>query len=469
MKKIGVLPGLLGIAITAIVWSTISANCTLNSNANTSEIQHSKKHPQYWKYKGEEVVLLGGSVEDNLFQLNNLEEQLDLLVSVGGNYVRNTMSSRDEGNLWPFYLGKDSLYNLDEWNEDYWSRFERFLNATAERDIIVQIEIWATFDFYRENWLVNPFNPVKNRNYTARRVKLSEEVNSHPIFVENNFFRSVPSQLSLLRLLEYQQKFVDKILSYTMKYDHILFCIDNETSVTSDWGKYWANYLLKKGFEADKNIQTTEMWDPWDLNHIVHRETMDNPDIFTFVDISQNNHNSGEEHWANGISQIQHLKNIGALRPCNNVKIYGNDGGRHQTTQNGIECFIRNILLGAASARFHRPTSGQGLNENAQKVIRATRNMINEMDFFHGEPLDQTIIDKAPNEAYCRGIHGKEYVVYFTDGGEIVVNLDLKQQKGLIRWYAVDGGKWKDEEVITSGEGVIIKCPGNGNWLAFIN
>ncbi len=468
MKKIGVLLGLLGIAIIAIIWSIIGASQALKPKAVVAEIQPSKKHPQYWKYNGMEVVLLGGSVEDNLFQMYNLEDHLDLLVSVGGNYVRNTMSSRDEGNLWPFYLGKDSLYNLDEWNENYWSRFERFLNATAERDIIVQIEIWATFDFYRENWLVNPFNPVKNRNYTARRVKLSEEVNSHPIFVENNFFRSVPSQLSLLRLLGYQQKFVDKILLHTMKYDHILFCIDNETSVTSDWGKYWANYLLKKGLEANKNIQTTEMWDPWDLNHIVHQETMDNPDIFTFVDISQNNHNAGEEHWANGINQIQHLKNIGALRPCNNVKIYGNDGGRHQTTQNGIECFIRNILLGSASARFHRPTSGQGLNETAQRVIQATRNMITEMDFFNGEPLDQIIIDKTPNEAYCRGIYGKEYVVYFTDGGEIVVNLDLKQQKGFIRWYAVDGGKWEDEEVITSGEGVIIKCPGNGNWLAFI-
>jgi len=469
MKKIGLLLGIIGIVIIAIIWSIIGAKNSNNSDTLSAEIQPSKKYKQYWHYKGKDVVLLGGSSEDNLFQISDLDDHLDLLLSVGGNYVRNTMSSRDEGNLWPFFLGNDSLYNLDKWNDDYWLRFEEFLEATAERNIIVQIEIWATFDFYRDNWLVNPFNPINNSNYTARRVHLDEEVDSHPIFTENNFFRSVPNQLSLLRLLEYQQKFVDKILSYTLKYDHILFCIDNETSVTSDWGKYWAKYLLKKGIEAGKNIQTTEMWDPWDLNHMIHRETMDNPGIFTFVDISQNNHNSGEKHWANGIKQIEHLKKIGALRPCNNVKIYGNDGGRHQTTQNGIECFIRNILMGSASARFHRPTSGQGLNETAQKVIQATRILVDEMDFFNGGPLDNTILEKEPNEAYCRGIYEKEYVIYFTKGGEIVFNLDIKNKTGLIRWFSVDSGKWINEEEIESGERVIIRCPGNGNWFAFIN
>ena len=65
-------------------------------------IQVSQEFPQYWEYIGEPLMLLGGSDEDNLFQLSGLQEQLDLLVSVGGNYVRNTMSSRDSGNVWAF-------------------------------------------------------------------------------------------------------------------------------------------------------------------------------------------------------------------------------------------------------------------------------------------------------------------------------------------------------------------------------
>ena len=70
--------------------------------------------PQYWMYNGQETLLLRGSTEDNLFQLENLKEQLDFLVSVGSNYVRNTMSSRDTGNGWPFLKNNEGQYDLEK-------------------------------------------------------------------------------------------------------------------------------------------------------------------------------------------------------------------------------------------------------------------------------------------------------------------------------------------------------------------
>jgi len=468
MKKLGFLLGLLAITVIAIIWSIIGTDYSSKERIFNGGIQISEQYPQYWSYNGNEILLLGGSVEDNLFQIPNLSEHLDVLVEVGGNYVRNTMSSRDEGNEWPFKMGPDSLYDLNEWNEEYWRRFETFLKETHLRQIFVQLEVWATFDFYRENWLQNPFNPKNNINYNARRTKLDLEVDSHPIYAENNFFRSVPSQLSILKLLEHQQKYVDKILSYTLSYDHILYCMDNETSVSSDWGKFWAEYIRKVGLENKIFLQTTEMWDPWDLDHIVHRETTDNPDIFSFVDISQNNHNSGEEHWSYGINRIEHLKKINALRPCNNVKVYGNDGGRHQTTQNGIESFIRNIMFGAASSRFHRPPSGQGLNNTAQNVIRGMRMVTDEMNFFNSMPLDHIIVSKRPNEAFCRGIEGKEYLLYFTDGGQVKANISLSGGEGSLRWISLDSGKWGKEDKIMDGENITIHAPDQGNWLALI-
>jgi hypothetical protein len=468
MRKLGFLIGLLAITVIAILWSIIGSDYSTKGEKYNSGIQVSKDHPQYWSYNGKELLLLGGSVEDNLFQIPELSEHLDVLEEVGGNYVRNTMSSRDEGNEWPFKMDSDSLYDLNKWYDKYWKRFDGFLKETHRRQIFVQLEVWATFDFYRENWLHNPFNPKNNKNYDSRRTKLDPEVDSHPIYTENNFFRSVPSQLSILKLLEFQQKYVDKILSYTLSYDHVLYCMDNETSVSSDWGRFWAEYIKKVGLENGKFLQTTEMWDPWDLDHIVHRETTDNPEIFSFVDISQNNHNSGEEHWSNGINRIKHIKQIDALRPCNNVKVYGNDGGRHQTTQNGIECFVRNILFGSASSRFHRPTSGQGLNDVAQNVIKGMRLVTNEMDFFNGIPLDHVIVDKNPNEGFCRGIEGEEYLFYFTNGGQVEVNIFLTNSEGSIRWMSLDSGKWDMEGVIAEGEHIKITAPDRGNWLALI-
>ncbi len=428
-------------------------------------IHPGEKFKQYWLYDGKPVLLLGGSVEDNLFQIENLEEHLDLLVSVGGNYVRNTMSSRDEGNAWAFGKNDEGEYDLNTWNETYWLRFEKLLKETAKRDIIVQIEVWATFDFYRENWTVNPFNPKNNANINLERSKLSTEVPTHPIYTQNNFFRSVPSQMALAQVLHYQQLYVDKLLSYSLQYGNVLYCMDNETSVASDWGKFWAKYIKRKALEQGKTVYCTEMWDPWELSHPFHNETFDNPEIFDFVDISQNNHITGQEHWDNGLKQLDRLKQIDALRPVTNIKVYGNDGGKHKTTRNAIESFIQNVFMGCSSTRFHRPTSGQGLNEKAQAVIQSMRELSDRMDFFEGKPHNELLADRKDHEAYCRAVPNKEYAVYFPDGGEVTLFAEL--ENGTVQWLNVLTNEWTNPKII-SGTGVRLATPDKNHWVALV-
>ena len=69
------------------------------TDVNADRIQPYQANPSYWQYRGKPVLLLGGSVEDNLFQIPDIEQHLDLLASVGGNYVRCTMSGRDDRNV----------------------------------------------------------------------------------------------------------------------------------------------------------------------------------------------------------------------------------------------------------------------------------------------------------------------------------------------------------------------------------
>jgi hypothetical protein len=430
----------------------------------------SEAYPQYWTYDGEPRLLLGGSVEDNLFQIPDLEAQLDLLAASGGNYVRNTLSSRDSGNLWAFHWDEtEQLYDLSKWNDAYWTRFERFLQLTAERDIVVQIELWATFDFYRDNWEVNPFNPQNNSTYSVERSKLPTEVKTHPIFTDNPFFRSVPLARHNIPVLGAQQAFIDKLLAYALAYDHVLYCIDNETSVTAAWGKFWADYLHTKAREAGKQVFVTEMWDPWDLAHLTHRETFDHPETYDFVEISQNNHMRGQAHWDNGLAQIERLRAAGNLRPVNNIKIYGSDGGRHGGgTDDGIEKFIRGVLFGAASVRFHRPTSGLGLNEAAQAVIRSMRDLTDRMDFFAAAPHQDLLGEREENEAYCRAQPGREYAVYFTDGGEVPLDLTAAAGPGEVKWLEVMRSDWQEGKAVPGGKVTRFAAPGEGHWLLWV-
>jgi len=429
---------------------------------NPTDLRMSQAFPQYWEFLGKPVLLLGGSDEDNLFQLPQLEEQLDLLVSVGGNYVRNTMSSRDSGNEWAFHLDPETgIYDLNRWNPEYWRRFEELLELTAEREIVVQVEVWATFDFYRENWDVNPFNPKKNSNYTAERTKLPLEVPTHPIYCDNPFFWSIPSHQNNMPLLNYQQAFVDKLLSYSLEFDNVLFCIDNETSVTSEWGRFWADYIKKKASEKGKVVHITEMWDPWDLDHISHRESFDHPEIYSYVEISQNNHQRGQNQWDNGLRQIEKLRASGNLRPVNNVKTYGNDLGPHGGgTQNGIQSFIRSTIFGSAAVRFHRPLSGLGLGDTAQAVIHGMRMATDRIDFFNAEPHNELLAQREENEAYCRAVPGKDYLVYFPESGEVKLDVSVSKNGLVVERLEILTGKWDKMNLEVEDGSIILQSPG---------
>jgi len=95
-----------------------------------SGIEIYSQNPFYWTHNGKPVLLLGASGDDNLFQWagadfgDRLTEHLDSLVSVGGNYVRNTMSSRydacdgynDDHMAYPFKRLPSGKYDLSEWN-----------------------------------------------------------------------------------------------------------------------------------------------------------------------------------------------------------------------------------------------------------------------------------------------------------------------------------------------------------------
>ncbi|MCG9127608.1 hypothetical protein JT359_08425, partial [Candidatus Poribacteria bacterium] len=201
---------IIGFGLLQITGQVVNAK--EDTDMEKDRIQIYKENPRYWQYKGEPILLIGGSVEDNLFQIPNLKEHLQLMKSVGGNYVRSTMGWNDQENIPPFKKVGEK-YDLNQWNEDFWKRFQNFIKWTHDMDIIVQIEVWATFTYYRESWASNPYNPKNNTNYTVDETGLPIEVDSHPVATKNNFFWSVPKERNQETVLKYQEKYVDKLLS----------------------------------------------------------------------------------------------------------------------------------------------------------------------------------------------------------------------------------------------------------------
>ncbi|QDS94109.1 hypothetical protein FF011L_28870 [Roseimaritima multifibrata] len=434
-------------------------------------IHPSSRNPFYWEYKGENVLLVGGSVEDNLFQIPDLQSHLDEIKSVGANYIRNTMSDRhDEGyEVYPYAQGKNGKYDLESWNEEYWTRFENMLKWTAERDIIVQIELWDRFDYSTKYWPPNPYNPVNNVNYNEAESGLAKVYPRHPGTNEQPFFFTTPKQRDNNVVLKYQRKFVDKILSHTLKYGHVLYCIDNETNGEEAWSTYWAEYIRAAAAQADRSVCITEMWDDWNLSGPHHQRTIAHPERYDFIDVSQNNHQKGQKHWDNFQSLRSTL--LKQPRPINTVKTYGADNNKFgHTSQDGVSRLWRHIVGGAASARFHRPDSGLGLSDPAKGAIKACRKLETLVALWDLTPGNQKLSNRGEDEAYLAAQGDKVFVVYFPQGGSVDLAVANPDRTWTIKWINIDTGEWgpTDKQNTKGRAEVSLKAPGKGNWCAVV-
>ncbi len=455
-------------ACIRVVMASICACCVAGPAPAGGTIDICPANPRYWEYEGKPVLLIGGSKDDSLFQIPDLKEHLDLLTSVGGNYVRNTMSARlDKGfEVQAFAQRPDGKYDLDRWNDEYWRRFESLLSLAEERDIIIQIEVWDRFDYSGKNWEISPYNPKNNVNYTYEASMFVEQYTKHAGSNEQPFFFTTPDQRNNTVVLPYQRRFVDKMLSHSLKRGNVLYCMDNETSGEPAWGAYWARYIQAKAQAAGVKVHTTEMWDAWDLSHDSHRATFDHPELYSFVDISQNNHQKGQAHWDN--AQKQRARIADRPRPLNNTKIYGADTGRYGNDRDAMERFWRNIFGGLASARFHRPDSGLGLGDKAQANIRSMRMVTDRMDVFTCEPHNDLLGDRESNEAYCLANPGTEYAIYFPDGGK--VTLDARALKGpaTVQWLNVMESEWLPPQMVDKSGVLTLECPSKDYWVVLV-
>lgn len=435
------------------------------------------KNPAYWEYKGEPVLLLGGTDDDNLFQMEGLEAHLDELVACGGNYIRNTMSFRDSGNVMPYLQLHDGKYDLDAWGGDYWQRFANMLKWTHERDIIVQIEVWDRFDYSQEFWNNNPFNPKNNVNYELADSILDESYPRHPGGDFQPFFHSIPGmpdykpELDIIRA--YQEKMVDKMLSYSLNYGNVLYCMNNETTTPVEWGNYWIDYIREKAEQKGVEIYLTDMYDYFFRVRTCERclELIAKPEYYTFMDVSQiNSRNFGQDHW-DTLQVILKLRDQYSIRPVNNTKIYGggNFGFGTGTNQDGVERFCRNIVGGCASARHHRRPHGNGLNEKTQASIKATRKVEELIRLWEVGPRMDLLSDREPNEAYLAAKEGEKYLLYFTTGGS--VTLDLKGHNGdfRLKWINIGTGEWGDEEIVKGGGTTEVATSNDDGWYAVIS
>ncbi len=230
-------------------------------------------------------------------------------------------------------------------------------------------------------------------------------------------------------------------------------------------------FIRDKAAAMGVEIYLTDMfddgWKPQSSAKI--RQAFDNPEIYPFIDISQvNSRTFHEAHWKNLLWLIEQRKKH--PRPLNHTKIYsdGQTTWGSGTPKDGIERFWRNLIAGSASCRFHRPTGGIGLNDMSKACIRAGRKVEQHVKFWDVEPRMDLLSDRQSDEAYLSARPGEKYVLYFTQGGS--VGLDLTDHRGnfQLRWISIRTGDRAEKMFVSGGKVVTINAPSEAPWVATI-
>ena len=58
----------------------------------------------------------------------------------------------------------------------------------------------------------------------------------------------------------YQERFVDKMLSYTLDYGNVLYCMNNETTSDPKWGQFWMTFIRDRAAQEGTTVFCTDMF-----------------------------------------------------------------------------------------------------------------------------------------------------------------------------------------------------------------
>ncbi|MDQ6708462.1 MAG: DUF6298 domain-containing protein, partial [Acidobacteriota bacterium] len=106
-------------------------------------------------------------------------------------------------------LDGEPIYDLDQWNPEYFDRLHRFLDAASQRGIAVELVIFSN-TYAEQIWALNPFRAENNKQHVGK--------------VE------WPEYLSLkdTELVRRQSAYARKIIEETSAYDNVYYEICNE-------------------------------------------------------------------------------------------------------------------------------------------------------------------------------------------------------------------------------------------------
>jgi hypothetical protein len=82
--------------------------------------------------------------------------------------------------------------------------------------------------------------------------------------------------------------------------------------------------------------------------------------------------------------------------------------------------------------------------------------------------LTLALVLAISNEAYCLAETGKQYAVYFPNGGQVKLDLSAAMGTLQLRWLDIARNAWQEPRTVDGGGTLELNTPGKGHWAALV-
>ena len=77
--------------------------------------------------------------------------------------------------------------------------------------------------------------------------------------------------------------------------------------------------------------------------------------------------------------------------------------------------------------------------------------------------------EREENEAFLTSKPGDIYIIFFTDGGEVALDLNGVNSSFSLKWLNIRKGEYVSEDNVQGGKVIRITAPGDLEWLAVLS
>lgn len=220
------------------------AMVTGSSPPPTAKISAYTANPHYpQNASGKPLFLLGFGNEDKSPStvLDQLQGKINYLRAYAVMWLRTTdANAYIGGRPHPTVAGK---MDMDQWNETYWTNLKNYVAAANIRGINVGLTIWDGHTTIPGGKF--GIDSVWNAQYNMQGIQWAYDANAL-----NTFPNPQPTGGPSERLVYYQRRWVDRLVTELSAYPNVLIELNNEDAVGSSesWWLWWAQYFKNQGF-----------------------------------------------------------------------------------------------------------------------------------------------------------------------------------------------------------------------------